>query len=341
MQQALMRWNPWPALGRLALLAMVLAGGWTSAQAQGGPNASHASLLAEGQLWRSIPFTLRDGLKPMLAARVGDTVGVLMLDNGTPDALFLNRDATALAPGPVVGRGSAASGQVIEVHTHPMPAVWVDGVALAAGVGPSVRSGNFQFTAAGLGADFLGFIGTPMLAHDALVLDHARRLATVIRVQPGGQLAVPPPAAADVRLTTPFFLWPGEQPTLVGTLGAAPLLIDFDTGDEGTVYLSAATQAQLQRRGLLRRQSGAAHAPWRLAGLRIGGVGFAPLDVRVLQAGGPEDHRTVGHADQLRLGASFLASHPVVWNFPAKSLTFLKPNAAFLGSFSKGSLLGP
>lgn len=309
----------------LAGAALVVLGLLTPGSRAAEPEPPAAtSLLAEGQRWRSIPFTLRDGHKPMLAAQVGATPGVLMLDNGTPEALFLNRDATPLPAGPVVARGRATSGQAIEVQSHPAPAVSVGGVAL--GLGSTVRSGNFQFTAAGLGADFLGFIGTPLLQHDALVIDHGRRLVSVIRVAADGQLAIAPPPLSDIRLSLPFFLWPGEQPTLVGSLGRTPLLIDFDTGDEGTAYLSAATQAQLQRQQRLRPIAGG----WRLVGLRIGGVGFAPVDVRVVLAGGPDDHRSVGRADQLRLGARFLAAHPVLWNFPARTLTFLKPDAAFL-----------
>lgn len=69
---------------------------------------------------------------------------------------------------------------------------------------------------------------------------------------------------------------------------------------------------------------------WRLHGLSIGGVVFKPSSVRVVEAGGTQDFRTVGQADQLRLGASFLSSNPCLWNFPTETLTFLKPGAAFL-----------
>lgn len=312
--------SPWRAFAALALALALVGGGLGSAR---------AGLLAEGQVLRSMPFAVRDGHKPMIAARVGTDAGFMMLDNGTPDALFLNRDATALPEGSFVARGFAASGQAIEVRSHSVPAVWIDGVPVT--LANTVRSGNFQFTAPGLGSDFLGFIGTGMLEGEAFVLDYARHRVSVIRVTPDRQLAIAPPSPDDIRLTTPFFIWPGEQPTVAGALGAVPLLIDFDTGDEGTVYLTAATKARLQRQQLLRPRGSA----WRLAGLTIGGVAFAPVTVRVVDANGPQDFRQAGRADQLRLGAGFLASQPCLWNFPAKTLTFLKPGAAFLAGLAQ------
>jgi hypothetical protein len=317
--QRLPEWTQaWP-LKRWAASAMLLVAGWDLAQ---------ASLLAEGQVLRSIPYTVRDGHKPMLAARVAGQEGVVMLDNGTPDALLLNRDAAPLPPGRFVARGAAASGQTVEVHQHPAPSVAIDGLPLP--LADTVRSGNFQFTVAGLGADFLGFVGTPMLAGDAFVLDPVRQRLVLLRVAPGGELAIAPPAPRDVRVTVPFFLWPGEQPTVAGALGPVPLLIDLDTGDEGTLYLTAATKQQLQRQRLLQPRG----ASWQVAGLRIGGVAFAPLTVRLVDAGGSDDHRKAGRADQLRLGAHFLAQQPCLWNFPARTLTFLKPQAAFLADLA-------
>jgi hypothetical protein len=289
-----------------------------------GMGPARAALLADGQALRSIPFVLRDGHKPMIPAKVDDKTGFLMLDNGTPDALFLNRDAIPLKDGQFVARGTAASGQPIEVQTHGAPTVWIDGLPVA--LASTVRSGNFLFTVAGLGPDFLGFMGTKMLESDAFVLDYERRLVSIIRVNVDRQLAIAQPPTREVRLTTPFFIWPGEQPTVVGALGSSPLLIDFDTGDEGTLYLTAATKARLQRQQLLRPQG----EGWVLAGLRIGGVRFEPVAVRVVDADGPQDFRHAGRADQLRLGASFLADHPCLWNFPAKTLTFLRPGSGFL-----------
>jgi hypothetical protein len=247
-----------------------------------------------------------------------------MLDNGTPDTVFLNRDALKLSLGQFVARGSAASGQAIEVHAHRSPEVLIGQQAVP--IAGTVRSGNFGFTASGLGADFLGFIGSKMLAQDAFVLDYAAGLLSVIRVERGHALAITPPASAETRVTVPFFLWPGEQPTVAGALGDLPLLIDFDTGDAGTLYLTPASRKRLEQQGRLT----AKEELWRVEGLALGGHRFDPITVRLVEASGPQDFRTVGRADQLRLGAHFLSSNPCLWNFPAKTLTFLEPRAPFL-----------
>ena len=200
---------PAPAMSPLRVLTALAL---TLALAGGGLGSARAGLLAEGQVLRSIPFAVRDGHKPMIAARVGAESGFMMLANGTPDALFLNRDAAALPEGSFVARGVAASGQAIDVQSHSTPAVWIDGVPVV--IANTVRSGNFQFTASGPGSDFLGFIGTGMLEGGAFVLDY-------------------------VRLR-----------------GSA----------------------------------------WRLAGLTIGGIEFAPVTVRVVDANGPQDFRQAGRA---------------------------------------------
>lgn len=298
--------------------------------------ATAGGLLADGQPWRVVPLTLRDG-KPMVAATVAGRPGVLMLDNGTPDALFLNRDALALAPGPVVGQGQAASGQAVTVQQHPAPAVSIAGQPL---VHPApLRSGNFGFTRTGLGDDFLGFIGTPMVEGQAFVLDLGRRRLMVMQPGADGALPVPAPAAAEVLVALRFLLWPGEQPLVAGQLGGEPVLVDVDTGDGGTLYATPALQARLLAAGVLQ----AAGPQWRLRGLALGGVLLDDTLVQVVDSGGPHDHRgrQIGQPDQLRLGAAFLARHPSLWNFPARTLTLLKPDAAWLRRLDAAPAAGP
>jgi hypothetical protein len=283
-----------------------------------------ADLLAPGQVIRAIPFELRDGDKPMVRATVAGRSGVMMVDNGTPDAVFLNRSALPLNDGRFVARGSAASGQAIEVRAHPAPPMQIAGQPCTPA--DTVRSGDFGFTASGLGDDFLGFIGTGMVEPLAFVLDHTRRHWVVMRPGADRSLPVAPPQHADIVVSVPFLIWPGEQPTIAASLGGWPVITDFDTGDGGTLYLTATTRERLAAQGLLMPEGD----HWRLHGLTIGSVRFDPTPVRVVDAGSAQDVRTTGHADQLRLGAQFLAAHPCLWNFPAKTLTFLAPDAPFL-----------
>jgi hypothetical protein len=123
-----------------------------------------------------------------------------------------------------------------------------------------------------------------------------------------------------------FSIWPGEQPTSVAQIGESALLLDFDTGDAGTLYLQDATRAGLIAAGHL---TGGPEF-FEISGLRIAGVDFAPTRVRVVQAGGAKDFRKSGASDFLRLGAGFLAANPVLWNFAERELVFLTPDARVL-----------
>lgn len=290
---------------RLAVLLCLWAG------------SAFAQMLDDGQDRREIPVQLVDG-KPLVAVTVDGRDGVMMLDNGTPEAVMFNRDAIDLGAGQEVARGNAASGQPVVVMVHDAPELVVAGQELALGV--KVVSGDLGFVEAGFGPGFMGFIGTPALEDDPFVIDFTQKKLIVVRA---GQLDLPP---GDVRGRIVFSIWPGEQPTSVARIGDAALLLDFDTGDGGTIYLQDDTRASLVAAGHL---TGGPDL-WVLSGLRIGGVDFAPTPVRVVQAGGPEDYRRTGASDFLRLGAGFLAANPVFWNFADRELVFLTPDAQVL-----------
>lgn len=307
----------------------LVCGLWLGACASPPDSGPGTSLLGPGQAQRSLPFEVRDG-KPMLRASVAGRQGVLMLDNGTPDAVFLNRDALALGPGQPVGRGTAASGQAIDVQAHAAPPLRVGPQPLA--LPATVRSGNFGFTAPGLGNDFLGFIGTPMVVQQAFVLDYGRRRLTLLGTDARGTLPLPGPGPADVLVELPFGLQPGGQPELPAQLLGQALRVDIDTGDGGTLYASAGFQAQLQAAGALLRDGAARGDTWTLRGLVLGGQPQADLPVQLRRAGSAQDLRPPqpGPPDLLRLGAAFLARQPSLWNFPGRRITLLRPDAAFL-----------
>jgi hypothetical protein len=304
----------WPRRLTFALCALILASGPTLAE----------TLLPDGLTHRAIPFQVRDG-KPFVATRIDGQDGVMMFDTGTPDALFLNRDALTLPPGAPVAQGRAASGQVITVQSHPAPDIVVDGQPFHPA--DHLRSGDFRFVQDGLGQDFLGFIGTPAVQDHAFTLDYKRQMLTLFRVGADGTLAGANLDPSDIVARIDFVLPPGEQPTAVALIGIRPILLDFDTGDSGTLYVTAATRTALVASGHLRGDGGA--VAW-LGGLVLGGTAFPETPVRIVAAGGPQDFRRTGQPDQLRLGAAFLARHPGLWNFPAHSLTFLISDSALL-----------
>jgi hypothetical protein len=282
-----------------------------------------ADLLAPGQDWREIPFQAVDQ-KPMITARIGDSTGRMMFDTGTPEMVFLNRDALTLPDGKVVGNGFAASGQPIEVQVHDAPPVEVAGQPLA--LAPVVVSGDFGFAEGAFGADYLGFIGMPAVQDGAFVLDYGRQVLTVLPTDAKGALGVPPPAADEVVAQLSFSLIAGEQPTAGAFIGALPVLLEFDTGDSGTLYLRPETRARLVADGWMAADGDAAV----LASVTFGGTVFSNLPVRLVEAGGPADKRPWPGSDALRLGAAFLADHPSLWNMPAGTITILRPDAAFL-----------
>ncbi len=278
-----------------------------------------AQLLADGQNRREIPFEVVDG-RALVAVVVDGQAGVMMLDNGTPEAVMINRDAVPMADGQEVARGNAASGQPVVVMMHQAPEVSVGGQPLA--LPEKVVSGDLGFVEAGFGAGFMGFIGTPGLEAHPFVLDFAQRKLIVLRAN---ALTVPQP---DIRGQIVFSIWPGEQPTSVAQIGATAVLLDFDTGDRGTFYLRDETRVLLQDTGHL------VGGPelWDLSGLQIGGIDLDPTTVRLVQTGGPEDFRKTGASDFLRLGADFLAENPVMWDFAKRQLVFLAPGAQVLSS---------
>lgn len=298
---------------RLAALALLLL-----------PCAAWADLLPDGTALREIPFALIDG-KPMLAVQVADQTGVMMFDNGTPAMVFLNREAAALPPGQEVGRGQAASGQEIIVQVHPAPAVQVAGLPMA--VENPAHSGNFGFTEGAYGADFLGFVGMPSVQDHAILLDYDRRVLTVARVAADGSMALPAPPAADVLAEFAILLLPDELHMVAGAMGDHPMLLSFDTGDSGTAYLTLATQAALQDAGLL---APLADGRVRLGGVALGGADIGVVEVNLITASSPQDVRGSGQPDELRLGAGFLAGHPMIWNLAAKRMTLLRRGSSYL-----------
>ena len=289
----------------MALIAAVMAG------------PASAQLLTEGQDLRQIPFRQIEA-KPFVAVEVEGAAGWMMVDTGTPDALFLNRAALTLGPAPEVGRGFAASGQEVVVWLHDAPAVSIGGQSFK---GPAkLRSGDFSFAMPIYGADFMGFIGTPALQDNVFLIDYGREVVRVMHAD-----AAPPPNAADLLGQVDFAIWPGAQPTMAGLVGDRPMLVDMDSGDGGTLYLAPQTKADLLAAGQLRQGPDGLV----LAELVLGGVTFHDLPLAEIVAGGPQDMRSAGALDLLRLGARFLAAHPVLWDFPARRLVFLRPGASY------------
>lgn len=281
-------------------------------------------LLEDGRDWREIPFVVVEG-KPLVEARANGASGRLMFDTGTPMTVLLNRDAVTLGGGSDSRAGRVSSGQSVEILFHDPVPIEVAGVPLDAG--PRLISGDFEFTEVAFGADFLGFVGAPAVEDGAFLLDYGRRVLTVLRTDAVGVLAVTPPAADDVLAHFTFVRTDGEQPTTGAFIGSLPIVLDFDTGDGGTLHLRPESRTRLTEEGVLVVEGDRAV----LAEVRFGGAVFRDVAVAIVEAGGPDDGRGWSASNALRLGADFLSEHPGLWNYPARTITILRPDAAFLG----------
>lgn len=280
-------------------------------------------LLGGGAEWREIPFAVVD-TRPLIQAQVNGTPGRLMFDTGTPLTVLVNRDAVSLEGGDGSRTGHVASGQSVDIRNHAPVPIEFGGVEIASG--PVLISGDFGFTEVAFGEDFLGFVGTPAVEQGAFLLDYSRQVLTVFRTDADGALAVRSPAAEDVVARFSFVREAGEQPTTGAFIGSLALVLDFDTGDSGTLHLRPETRASLEAEGVLVVEGDEAV----LRALRFGGAVFENVTVQIVEAGGAEDSRTWSGSNALRLGAGFLSEHPSLWNYPAGTITILKPDAAFL-----------
>jgi hypothetical protein len=287
---------------RAALAAVLLALAALPGAAQ--------SLLAPDEAAREIAIEFSGG-RVFLPAVVASSPGVMMFDTGTADAIFLNRDAVALPEGQVLGRGLTASGQWIEVRGHPAPPIVLAG--RAAGL-QTVRSGNFGFVQDQLRPDFLGFAGAGLLEGVAFQPDLD---AGVLRLWRSDAL---PKALRSAHVWQPMGRVPGGLPRLEGRIGGAAIAVELDSGDGGTLYLTEARAAALRAAGrLIEGAEGAVLRDFTVAGQPL--TGFA---LRLVMAGGPEDHREtdtdMGAGDAVRLGAGFIAACGGVWDFGANRL---------------------
>lgn len=201
---------------------------------------------------------------------------------------------------------------------HDAPPVALAGQALA--LSPKVTSGDFSFAEGAYGPDFLGFVGTPALMGHVFLLDYPAARMTVF-----DPATAPAPKPEDILDTVPFAYWPDQQPTMAGLVGDRPMLVDVDTGDRGTIYLRPETKAALLADGVLESTP----QGLVLKRLALGKAVFTDLPVAEVVAGGPKDMRPSGPVDFLRLGSAFLATHRVLWDFPARRLIFLTPDAVY------------
>ena len=249
-----------------------------------------------------LPIEIRQG-HVLVAGHVNGRPGRFMLDSGTPFRFFLNRGVVPLAVGPEVGRGRAGSGQAIVVHEAlDLASLQLAGHAElpAAHSAPAsgVRAADFSFLQP-LIPDFLGFVGAPWLAGQVFSLRFA---PAQMLLADAGQADRLLQGSARVTLVR-FEGQDGPLPYATFQLGPINLRALFDTGNPGTLQLTADTHARLVKVGALRCMAGSP-VTCLPQGLRHGPqvLDTAPLPL------------TIGADNRIVLGIALLQRYVSVWN---------------------------
>ena len=315
----LQKWLTGVAIGLLTLLLPV----WAQ-PTQAGP------LLEEGFLptqdltvW---PLQIAYGY-PLVRAQVGDVQGVFMLDTGTPWGLLLNSARIKLPDATPMIKGSAGSGQKLEIfRSSQMPLLQIHGQSWAHVRG--VQSADLSFIEQGTGmASYLGFIGANFFKDSALTLDYARRVAFVQRLHPdtgAPLLSLPAAQSGGTRLASVAYR--AERPSfpiLDASLGGKPVRVMLDSGNPGA-SISSTWLATLLKDGAAQPFSLiGTQTSYRISPLQVGGASL-PLDDVSANDSVPV---VAGQPDQelIKIGYSLLKHWGVIWNYRLQSMTFFTP----------------
>ncbi len=292
----------------------------TDSQAAFQPNAYHA-----GPGAFTIPFHLVNG-HLFIDGAIDGRRGKFMFDTGTEFAFFLNNHFLPLRKQSLVGRGHTGSGQEMVLYRQRKPLARVEiGRALRFERVEGFIHTDWRFLEEGYGIPaFLGSIGHELNRNYAFVIDYdlqtiefhpydADGKATTLRIDPARVVA---------RLAFTGTGVGGKIPEVAMHIGKHPVTAFFDSGNPGSLALSASTHAALVRQGLLQLTDMdhvyGTYAPFRRAdvsGLRHADT--ALVDLRNLAF-------TEAEQDRIGLGYQFLKHYVSVWDYHSRTLTLLR-----------------
>lgn len=284
----------------------------------------HATLAAEYQSPEvrltaesvRFPLVLVKGY-PFIEGRVGSTQGKFMLDTGAQHAMALNHHRIPLSGGAVAGTGSFGSGQIYTIMMRPdvsdvnVADLHLDHVTHV----QSQDATQLEHIV----PDFLGWFGYQAWADYAMKLDY--RVPEVVFHKGGPDRLT---AAEEVVAKVPYRtrLRP-NIPIVMGSLGATDVLIDFDTGQRGAIFVDPPTRDRWIAEGRLIPRG---EDTYDVKGLRIShdltvDVTGLPLMVTPFPAA-----KATGITERISisLGYALLDQFVTVWDFPHKTLYFLK-----------------
>lgn len=312
------------ALWRLAAAGAVLALQGCAAIGDQDPGPAAASgpagrstadaVRAQGVV--DLPIEIHHGYV-LVAGQVNGQPGRFMLDSGTPYRFFLNRNAVPLTVGPELARGRAGSGQAIVVHA----ALDVAALQLAghaelpdtdAPPASGMQAADFGFLQQ-LIPDFLGFVGAPWMAQHVLALRYAPAQLLLADADTGADRL----QQGSERVTLIHFAGQdGALPYALFQLGGIHLRALFDTGNPGSLQLTAEAHARLTQAGALHCNAG---PPVTCVPLALHhGPHLLESDALPL---------TIGADNRIVLGAGLLQRHVSVWNLRAGTLDLRRDNS--------------
>lgn len=270
----------------------------------------------------TLPFYTFNG-HILIDGAVDGRRGKFMFDTGTEFPFFLNNHYLPLAKDSRIGEGHAASGQPMVLYRQRAPVAIEIGRDVRLDAVPGLIHTDWQFLEAAYTPAFLGSIGHGFNRDYVFVIDYD---AQTIAFHPYGQDAAALARVIDparVVATLPFTPngVDGKMPEVAIRIGDETITAFFDTGNLGTLELTAATQARLERQGRLQISASpytyGAYAARRVASLNgLSHAGQALHDVRGLS------FSTAPH-DRVGLGHAFLRQYVTVWDYRARTLTLL------------------
>jgi len=204
--------------------------------------------LASAEAGFTLPFYTFNG-HILIDGAVDGRRGKFMFDTGTEFPFFLNNHYLPLAKDSRIGEGHAASGQSMVLYRQRAPVAIEIGRDVRLDAVPGLIHTDWQFLEAAYTPAFLGSIGHGFNRDYVFVIDYD---AQTIAFHPYGQddRVIDP---ARVVATLPFTPTgvDGKMPEVDIRIGEETITARFDTGNLGTLELTAAMQARLESQGRL------------------------------------------------------------------------------------------
>jgi hypothetical protein len=269
-----------------------------------------------------LPFHLINGYI-LIPAKVNNTMGKFLFDTATEFPFFFNRHYLSLQKDKFLGKGKAASGQILELYiqNEAITSLQLDGDVHFEEL-KNLPHADFSFLEVGITPDFLGTMGYGFVHNYAFLINYDHQNITFY------PLNRPLPAqlteAKNIIATmhyTPTGAY-GKMPQIPLQIAQHRLSGFMDTGNLGTLELTPELRDQLIREGKLHIETGshlsatyAPHIRATLKGLHYQGI---PLDTVY------NLHFTVGKENRVGMGYQFLRNYQTLWNYQQQTVTLLK-----------------